>query len=288
MKQLQFEQIFSRDPFFNIAQIRSTARPDSPRIYDPHSHDYYVIMIITQGQGVHNIDFKQYPINAPSIFFLSPNQVHQVIEESAHKGYTIAFNEEFLLRSNISRRFFENINLFHPYGESPPLLPGSKTMEVLENYCRDMERCFQEKSEFKYQALGSLLRLFLIECNGICELAIANVNQTLDSAMSTISAFKNMVEAKISQWHKASQYAEALHITPNYLNKLNREYLNTSTKEYLQNRLVLAAKRRLLTSGDPVKEIAFDLGFQDPSHLSKMFRNCTGESITSFRNSIRE
>ncbi|WP_224489656.1 helix-turn-helix domain-containing protein [Robertkochia flava] len=287
MKQLQFKNTFQDDSFFNIARINPDPDPGVPATYEPHSHDYYVIIVITSGEGMHKIDFNAYPIRPGSIFFISPHQVHQVVEEDTHQGFVIAFNREFLIHSNISKHFLDHINLFRQYGESPPLSPAAEVMGSLVKHCTEMERCFRERSEFRYQALGSYLKLFLIECHAICELSGSHVNQTLDNAISTISAFKDMVEEKITIWHKASQYAEALHISPNYLNKLNREYMNTSTKEYLQNRLVLAAKRRLLTSPASVKEIAYDLGFQDPSHLSKMFRTCTGTSISEFRASLK-
>ncbi|MBL7471676.1 helix-turn-helix domain-containing protein [Robertkochia sediminum] len=287
MRLMQFENTFERDPFFHITLVNREADGEPPKTYAPHSHDYYVIMVTRNGTGMHLIDFREYEITPGSVFFLSPNQVHRVIEEKGLSGYTIAFNDEFLLHSNISRHFLEHINLFRPYGESPPLLPDPDTMTLLEQYCRDMETCFNEEQAFRYEALGAHLRLFLISCNTVCNLNSTDINQTLDSAMTTISAFKDLVEKKINTWHKASQYAEALHISTNYLNKLNREYLHTSTKEYLQNRLVLETKRKLLTSGASAKEIAYDLGFQDPSHLSKMFRNCTGTSISDFRQGIR-
>lgn len=286
MRQMQFDDTFHRDPFFHISKVDRTDPAVLPKIYRPHSHDYYVIMLTLSGGGSHQIDFREYRITPGSIFFLSPNQVHQVTEEQAHTGFTIAFNEEFLLRSNISRHFLEHINLFRPYGDSPPLQPKPETIDLLTNHCRDMERCFQDDSSFKHQALGAYLKLFLIACNEVCDLSTTQVNQTLDNAMITIGAFKQMVEERIHEWHKASQYAEALHISPNYLNKLNREYLNTTTKEYLQNRIVLETKRKLLTSSASAKEIAYELGFQDPSHLSKMFRNCTGSSISDFRQTI--
>ena len=287
MKQLLFENTFPKDPFFNISEIHTASDPGVPQTYEPHSHDYYVIMVIVSGQGDHRIDFRTYPISPGSIFFISPNQVHQVIERNNHEGYVIAFNSEFLVHSNISRHFLDNINLFRPSGESPPLLPPGQVMQNLVGHCREMARCFHQTSDFRYQALGSYLKLFLIECNSICDLATGAVNQTLDSAITTISAFKELVEDHIHQWHKASQYAEALHISTNYLNKLNRQFMNTSTKEYLQNRIVLEAKRKLLTTPHNVKEIAYALGFQDPSHLSKMFRTCTGQSISEFRASLQ-
>ena len=34
------------------------------------------------------------------------------------------------------------------------------------------------------------------------------------------------------------------------------------------------------------KEIGYDLGFEDPSHFSKFFRNATGQSIIEFRDVI--
>lgn len=283
-KQLLFKETFSKDPFFNIDTIeKEPSATNMPRKFEPHSHDYYVIMVVEDGFGKHFIDFNTYEIVPKCLFFISPNQVHQVLETSTHKGFVISFNEGFLLKSNISRQFFQNINIFKGFGDTPPLLASEGIFKKLKELCSQMQTCFVQDSAFKHEALGALLKLFLIECNSACELNQTPPELTLDNAIITITRFKELVEKHFKTHHKASQYAQMLHITTNYLNKLVKTYLHFSTKEYIQNRLVLEAKRMLLNPEVSAKEIAYQLGFNEPAHFSNAFKNCTGLSTSEFK-----
>jgi AraC-like DNA-binding protein len=46
--------------------------------------------------------------------------------------------------------------------------------------------------------------------------------------------------------------------------------------------LVLEAQRRLYYSETSVKELAYELGFNDPDYFSKLFKKQTGQSISQF------
>lgn len=50
---------------------------------EPHRHAFYTMLVIEKAKGEHNIDFKTYPLKGHEVFFISPGQVHQVIEKEA-------------------------------------------------------------------------------------------------------------------------------------------------------------------------------------------------------------
>ncbi|MFI2743907.1 AraC family transcriptional regulator [Zhouia sp. PK063] len=287
MKQLNFNTTYSKDAYFNIEPIQGVEKKrNEPKYFAAHSHDYYVIICISEGTGKHIIDFKDYNITPKSIFFLSPNQIHSVNETTVNKGFVISFNHEFLLKSNINSRFFENINLFHALGDTPPLLPDDNNYFQLIHYCQEMIVAFSTNSIFKYESLGALLKLFLINCNQLCNLPNEDAYQTADNAIITILNFKNLVEQHFKTLHKTTEYAHLLHISSNYLNKLVKMYLHTTAKEFIQNRIILETKRLLYDGKLSVKEIAYQLGFNEPAHLSNAFKNCTQQSITAYKKTL--
>ncbi|WP_224483578.1 helix-turn-helix domain-containing protein [Robertkochia aurantiaca] len=285
MKLLEFKSVHRDTGYFVAQKIEKGKDAGKPRDFDPHSHDYYVIMIITGGTGEHQIDFRNYTYNAGSVFFLSPGQVHRVKETAPNYGYVIVFNHDFLIRSGIDPDFFENINLFRPYGDSPPLVPEPAILEKLGHYAEEMLNCQEMQDTFRYEALGANLRLFLILSNSSCDLG-KNRDHTLDNALITIREFRKLVNQNYAVWHKAGDYAQQLSITPNYLNKLVKTYLSSSTKDFIQNRIIIEAKRRLLNPKNSVKSVAYELGYSNPSQLSKMFKACTGKTLTEFRESL--
>ncbi|WP_205127756.1 helix-turn-helix domain-containing protein [Okeania hirsuta] len=86
-------------------------------------------------------------------------------------------------------------------------------------------------------------------------------------------ALKNLVEEKYKEWHaSSSQYAEALHISPDYLNRSIKSLIGKTAKEYIQSRITTAAKRMLYFSELSNKEIGFELGFSEPANFSAFFQ----------------
>ena len=86
--------------------------------------------------------------------------------------------------------------------------------------------------------------------------------------------------------HNVSFYAESLNITSDYLSVLMKEYIGKTPKEIIDEKLVLAMKALLESTGLSIKNIADRLHYEDSSHLCKVFRRHTGMSPAQYRKSL--
>jgi AraC family transcriptional activator of pobA len=68
------------------------------------------------------------------------------------------------------------------------------------------------------------------------------------------------------------------------LNNTLKKELGINAKKYIKDRITLEAKRLLLFSGFTAKEIAFQIGFNDPHHFSKFIKSNTGLSVSQMLN----
>lgn len=80
--------------------------------------------------------------------------------------------------------------------------------------------------------------------------------------------------------------AEQLNISPNYLGTLLRLHTNQNTQQHIQNKMIDFAKERLSTTHLSVSEIAYELGFEHPQSLSKLFKQKTNLTPLEFRASF--
>lgn len=81
---------------------------DEPEVDDIHKHTFYEILWTEKGISKQTIDYKEYEVLPNSLFFISPNQVHQFEEWKPLKGGTILFTEDFfLLNQNHKDKLFE-------------------------------------------------------------------------------------------------------------------------------------------------------------------------------------
>ena len=78
---------------FGISRMEDIYTKRAGRVDEPHRHDFYTVMIVEKAFGEHKLDFNSYELGASQVFFVSPGQVHQVIENEKSKGFVITFSD---------------------------------------------------------------------------------------------------------------------------------------------------------------------------------------------------
>jgi len=254
----------------------------------PHRHNYYTVLWSHNNSGKHIIDYKEYEMHANDVFFVSPNQVHQVLHNNNPKGIVILFTCDFLEKNYININFITNLGLFADISESPPIRINEKSAAVLKDITDAMMKALNTDETFKFDTIGAYLKLFLIECNKFAPSLISDNTQTIQSAKSILRRFKDLLEHNFLTMRKVSEYAEQLSISPDYLNNVIKSGIGKTAKELIQQRIILEAKRFGLHTQLSTKEIAYQLGFEDPSHFSRFFKNVEGSSFADFRNVLEQ
>ena len=249
---------------------------------DPHRHDFYTVLLVVKGKGEHIIDFNSYPIEDMQVHFIGPGQVHQVIEHEASTGYSMVFSTRFLLENHIPVDFIEDLNLFNNYGYAPPMSLEDSQLGQLRQICEEMLSWYKNPRKHWSHAIGSLLKLFLIECNNHCSLPSTGESPK-EGSQRILKDFRRLVNENYREMHSTSAYADRLHITPDHLNRVIKTQIGKTAKEYIQARIMIAARRMLYFTQLSNKEIAYALGFSEPAHFSSFFKKCSGTSPSAFR-----
>lgn len=248
----------------------------------PHRHNYYTAIFVDFAEGVHNIDYKSHSFGTHEVHFVSPGQVHQVALDDKPKGWVITFSQDFLLKNNIPESFISNINLFKIFGDTPPLKLDQDTFKRLTTIIHEIEACLPLELNYDYQALGALLQVFLIYCNNSKGLNPSQLDEE-STSVCILRDFKHLVDQYYTTRHKVKDYAAELLISPKHLSQTVKNLTGMVAKDHIQNRILLEAKRYLLHTELSVKEIAFQIGFEEPLHFSSFFKKKEGVSPTQFR-----
>ncbi|MVN77227.1 helix-turn-helix domain-containing protein [Hymenobacter sp. HMF4947] len=78
-------------------------------------------------------------------------------------------------------------------------------------------------------------------------------------------------------------FAEALHVSPAYLGDVLRTHTGQNAQQHLHYALLEKAKGLLLGTTHSIREVAFSLGFDNPSYFSRLFKQKTGLTPAEFR-----
>ena len=107
--------------------------------------------------------------------------------------------------------------------------------------------------------------------------------QTVYQTKPILFKYRSLIDSHYKTEKLVAFYANQLNISANYLNILCKKHFNVSATVMIHERLMLEAKRALLTTEKPIKAIAFDLGFYDVAYFSKFFKKHTQITPHAFR-----
>lgn len=268
---------------FALKQMEDVYRNAQGAPDSPHRHDYYTIIFIERGEGFHYVDFTEYNIEDLTIYFIQPGQMHQLVMSSEPVGWVMTFTEEFLVVNSISEKLINDIYLFNDYGQSPPLKVNEKDLPVFKSLIDQINQFTESMESYTLEAIGSLLKIFLIQSNNRCNLRKSNNPQLIETGNRILSTFKQLLNKSFATAHMVSDYANQMAVTADYLNKTVRNLTGKSAKDHIQSKLITEAKRALLFSNISNKELAYELGFEESSHFNNFFKKMTGQTPSGFR-----
>lgn len=255
---------------------------DKPR--QPHIHGFYQIIWFVQGKGRHYVDFKEYPVVPNTIFFISPGQIHHFDGLSDYEGVIIHFNESFLSDESDSENVFLKYNVFNAFDTVPYYLVAPTDIPNLEYITKEMRNETERVGLFAHKdCLKYMVKLFLINIQRNGQRGAGIPLCINNSANRTFVRFRQMLEHHYRTMHTVKEYASRLNVSSKTLTNNVHESSHSTPLAIINERIILEAKRQLLHSSRKVKEIAFYLGFEDPSYFVKFFKRHTGHSPAEFR-----
>ena len=253
----------------------------------PHRHNYYEIFYFERGKGEHDIDFTTFPIEAPSLHFVSPGQIHQVKREGDSHGWVLLFTDDFYYLNLANRDILHETPFLNRNHPEPILNLDEESHEEVAGMIRSIGLELTKESPYRDDAIRSHLNLLLITSRRLFEQS-QGMEREETGESRLVRELRRAVEGNFHAIHAVSAYAHRLNVTPGHLNDVVKRVTGRTVSSIIQDRLLLEAKRLLAHSDHSVKEIAHALGFDDPSYFTRFFRERVGESPGTFRDQFRE
>ncbi len=255
----------------------------------PHLHDYYTIFWVESGEAIHATDFVEYSLIADTILFVPPGLKHRMHIDESVSGIYMLFNEEFIQYNQKNFVPLKEYRLFNN--------PEFKSLIKLDSNNRDKFRniaglLYNEAHHidgYSQDIVLNLLHLFLLESRRVFD----RQNQVLKedpevTPDTTIIRFKQLIEENFVHEKNVSGYAELLDINPSCLNELTKRITGITAGELIRNRVIDETKKLLYSSNLSGKEIAYNLGFEDPAYFSRFFKKYTSLTLKEFRDNSRK
>ncbi|MBK6840239.1 MAG: AraC family transcriptional regulator [Bacteroidetes bacterium] len=253
-----------------------------------HRHNYFEILFFNGSGGFHEIDFTIYPIEKNALHFISPEQVHLLRRKKSVTGFVVSFNLEFCIGQSAGLEFINSFPFFNQIDSVPIVrLQDPEQLRQVSDLFVKISQEFNNDAEDKGTALFSYLSILLIQAKR--NFKHINTEGKLISAPSELTRkFKSLAEQNFRSIKTVHEYADLLNISAGHLNDTVKKESGKTASELIHQLVLLEAKRLLYHSPKSVKEIAFELNYENTSHFNKFFKTHTQQTPLQFRELIRE
>ncbi|MFB9080118.1 helix-turn-helix domain-containing protein [Flavobacterium procerum] len=250
---------------------------------------YIKVIFIPAGYSL-TVDFNLYHTSSPALFFVNNNQHLDIHTANNEDAFLIHYNRDFYCIQIHDQEVACDGLLFNNIFEIPKV-------DLLEEELNAVSQLFGNiNDELIFQDLSSeeMIRTYLKQI--IIRATRQWKKQNLKNQYSNLITaeqdffrnFSRLVDIHYKQKHSVADYAGLLNIAPktisNKFHKLNLENPN----EMIKNRIILEAKRLMLYSDLSIKEIAYELGYEDPAYFNRIFTQKAGKTPAVFKKEIKK
>ena len=249
----------------------------------PHIHNnQFQIFLITEGKTNLIYNGENIAISAPSFITIPKNTEHGFEHQTVMKGWIISLSD-VMLEHKIKRES-EVINVIESF----------QIVDVLEDIYS--EKIFKEMlecvDEFLDNKVGRLLMLdhmigkIIVQLSRLPQESKNKIFNTNNSSAVYFRRFSHLIRESHSYKKTIEEYAAEMGITTGYLNRICTAIAEKSPKEVLINYFIAEAQLLLSDAEKTVNEVSYQIGFEDPSYFSRIFKKKIGYSPNEFRKKI--
>lgn len=240
-----------------------------------HRDDHYMFILQQKGSFVCEIDFKEIKLTKASLCFVLPGQVHRYLQQRNNTGWFM-FADTALVDEQ-HRTIFDTYQHVHQVIAVQPDDPVFNTLPILDQLLH------QEHHSLKSSLIASVTETVtgMIAAKLIQPRAAGRGIGGQKYAITT--RFKQLVKQQYKELKQVMQYADQLNITPLYLNEVMKEITGFPASYWIQQEVILEAKRLLYYTTLDVKQVAYELGFEDHTYFSRFFKKNAGTTALAFR-----
>ncbi len=250
-------------------------------------NNYFSLIWITEGSGKVKADFAEYDFVKDTLFAFSPYQPFMITAKNI-KGIALHFHPDFFCIHKHQAEVACNGVLFNNIYEPPYTIINEATGASLKLLLNQISIEMNNAALAQYEILVSYLKIFLITCSRLKAEQQPDTVKQLEGLKEPfiLQNLKDAIEQHYRTRHSANDYAELLNITPKALAKVVKSYFNRTLTDMISERIVIEAKRELYLTSKSVKEIAYQLGFNDEHYFSRFFKNNADVSPQMYRDTV--
>ncbi|WP_309640280.1 helix-turn-helix domain-containing protein [Flavobacterium sp.] len=251
-------------------------------------NNYYSLIWVKKGKGKVKADFAEHHFEENSLLAFSPYQPFMICTAENIEGIAIHFHPDFYCIHMHQKEVSCNGVLFNNIYQPPFTQISESATDTFNMVIEQMKNEMQNAGIAQYELLISYLKILLITASRLkAEQLLEATNNTNDTKEPFIlQNLKDAIELNFKTKHAPSHYADLLNISAKALAKLSKTHFNKTLTDLISERIIIEAKRELYLTNKAVKEIAYELGYDDEHYFSRFFKTNADISPQGYRETV--
>jgi AraC-like DNA-binding protein len=204
-------------------------------------------------------------------------------EAEEQKGFLCAFSHEFFNVGLENKELLQRMPFFRIDGESVIHL----TDEQMQDYLLLFELMhieYEKRTSHSSPILRSALQLLIHKANSLFKAGECRADNPNHAALRLLRAFTSLYmddftplrEGRPVRLKKVSGYAQMLNVSQNHLNDTIKTVTGKSAGQLIREQQIKQATMCLRQGSKNINEIAYLLGYDDPSYFARYYKKQTG------------
>jgi AraC family transcriptional regulator, transcriptional activator of pobA len=237
----------------------------------------YVLVWCLSGSVSIVVDENEFTLKSNTVITITSGQVHYIKKTTAAKGFVLEFTYDFFCKDDKDIELIFHNSLFCHFAMNE-VIPLGKS-RLVQQELQQIEKEIKEKPYQYLISLHSRIELILVEVNR------SKIKQggQIWKPDAPFLKFLETIRANFKKNLAVKQIASVLGTTESKLNALSKLHAGRTAQSVIHGLVASEAKRLFMYEKLSVKEVAYELGFNDPFYFSTFFKKQTKQSPKTYK-----
>lgn len=237
----------------------------------------YVLVWCLSGSATLVVDENEFVLKSNTVITITSGQIHYFRHRKAAVGYVLEFTYDFFCKNDNDIELIFHNSLFCHFAMNEVTPLGRSGLVGTE--LKQIEKELEHKPYQFMVSVHSRIELILVEINR----AKIKLGGEIWKPDALFLKFLEATRANFKKNLSVRQIASLLHTTESKLNELSKLHTGRTAQSVMHGLTASEAKRLFMYEKLSVKEVAYELGFNDPFYFSNFFKKQTRQSPKAFK-----
>ena len=245
----------------------------------------FFYILVETGTAEFVVDCHSYIVGKGDMLLVAPRMSVKLMKKSSDFGTCGLCMEPFFFDSlsignYVYKRLYNSSHTTYVLRlEDSDTVHIRKTLDLMSHYLT---------SDHPAEMAGSLVNFLLLQITEIFHSQNVHPAGRVKHSDALFRLFRKLLAENYRKEHELQFYADSLHISQTYLSRVIRQISGKTVNNYIAEALYTDARRLLVFTDLPGKELAEQLGFSDQSSFGKFFKKKSETSPANFRDEYKK